>query len=27
LDMVWYQVILPIPKHKVTHRNLMITCD
>jgi hypothetical protein len=27
LNMVWYEVILPIPKHKVTHRNLMIICD
>jgi len=27
LNVVWYEVILPIPKHKVTYRNLMITCD
>ena len=27
LNMVWYEVILPIPKHKVAHGNLVIICD
>lgn len=27
LDMVWYEVVLPIPECKVTNRNLMIVCD
>ena len=27
LDMVWYEVILPIPKYKVTHRDLVIIGD
>jgi len=27
LDVIWYEVILPIPECKVTDRNLMIVCN